>query len=764
MSIIQSMIFGGGGRPGGPGGPVVFAETISSLQKLDEAIAKGTEGDWLIKSDITLDENKTIPANVTLHFRDNAKIIGDDFTLALNDIYIVANETRQIFQNINFTGYFKNNIFYADWLITYVNGVTDVQPETQQCIFIAIYNTYSNNLVFGAKTYYLSTMPLMCYKTTDGLPASSTSGNYTFFKIIIEGAVKNYDSDQGTEFKAGFKDKFCIGLQAGRACEFRNIKLTGSGSYNLTTVNITNETYKDLTLRDTAYSPYSGIVIDPFSATIPGDGGYPDMSDYYISSTGSSITLLENIKAEQFVVAYLLSPSGFTQINDTVTLNNCEFKSVDTVVSIGQSQNRNININNMHGLYCHTQYDCVTYGEANANVPNINGSLVAGCCYQIFNCGKNNQGASGVFNGVFCELTWKIGSLGGYQGVALNGCSFKLLDPQLDNCYTNDSIHLKSYGPLVFSGTYIGFYRNLDLPVVILCIDALGDRIKPLFNSCTFDSQPYIVVGTSAETNYGIYNNCKTVYGDNRIHSSIYEELSEYLEITNIDKIVYNQYYHRKERKIVDYNASLSLNGDGTGVITANNGALYIPYIGKKLYKNGYSEYVGVISSVDENTVNLIRGTITIAPGIISTVVTLGDIKNQLVSQYGTSNVLPNGEGLKGTFIQYTGSDVKIKGYKCTITGDPGTWEVVYNDLETTDTLDFGSIAANSQADLTIALTGVTAADYSVQANPIALLESGLTYNAYISADDVVTIRLTNTTASPIDPASVDWNVVAVRL
>lgn len=73
-------------------------------------------------------------------------------------------------------------------------------------------------------------------------------------------------------------------------------------------------------------------------------------------------------------------------------------------------------------------------------------------------------------------------------------------------------------------------------------------------------------------------------------------------------------------------------------------------------------------------------------------------------------------------------------------------------------TLDFSSIAANSQADLTVTVYNAVAG-MSVNVTPLGTLEAGLVPFAFVSANDTVTIRLTNTTGAAIDPASMQWKV-----
>lgn len=72
--------------------------------------------------------------------------------------------------------------------------------------------------------------------------------------------------------------------------------------------------------------------------------------------------------------------------------------------------------------------------------------------------------------------------------------------------------------------------------------------------------------------------------------------------------------------------------------------------------------------------------------------------------------------------------------------------------------LDFPSVAAGGQQELTISATGATAGAEVAIGSPAAL-ESGLTVSARVSSADTVKVRISNITGSPIDPASSTYRV-----
>lgn len=77
-------------------------------------------------------------------------------------------------------------------------------------------------------------------------------------------------------------------------------------------------------------------------------------------------------------------------------------------------------------------------------------------------------------------------------------------------------------------------------------------------------------------------------------------------------------------------------------------------------------------------------------------------------------------------------------------------------------TLDFASINGGAIGTSTVTVDGAAAGDLVVLGPPSGI-ETGLMWVGFVSADDTVTIRLHNTTGSPIDPASATWNVQVTK-
>lgn len=80
-----------------------------------------------------------------------------------------------------------------------------------------------------------------------------------------------------------------------------------------------------------------------------------------------------------------------------------------------------------------------------------------------------------------------------------------------------------------------------------------------------------------------------------------------------------------------------------------------------------------------------------------------------------------------------------------------------------TATLDFPSVAASvGVQDLTITVTGAAVGDPVALSLPAAI-NSGLIFNAFVSAANTVTVRCSNITAGALNPASAAFTVAVIK-
>lgn len=92
----------------------------------------------------------------------------------------------------------------------------------------------------------------------------------------------------------------------------------------------------------------------------------------------------------------------------------------------------------------------------------------------------------------------------------------------------------------------------------------------------------------------------------------------------------------------------------------------------------------------------------------------------------------------------------------------PGAANVVPATLFASASLNFPSIAAAGQAELTITVTGAAVGDAVVLAPPAAP-EAGLVWAGRVSAANTVTVRASNITAGAVDPAAATWGAHVIK-
>lgn len=78
-------------------------------------------------------------------------------------------------------------------------------------------------------------------------------------------------------------------------------------------------------------------------------------------------------------------------------------------------------------------------------------------------------------------------------------------------------------------------------------------------------------------------------------------------------------------------------------------------------------------------------------------------------------------------------------------------------------TLDFGNTAAQSSSDLTVTLTGAVVGDAVSLGVPVSARSANSSFEAWVSAANMVTVRFNNYSAGSIDPGGGGFRVVVVR-
>lgn len=298
------------------------------------------------------------------------------------------------------------------------DGVTNDQPFIQSAIDYVLNNpSVTRKLHFPPGTYKINS-PLIVYKWN--------GTNYEFVTIELHGnRTSSFASAViTTNIVATFSDTFAIGIQGGKNCLVEGLSITGQ-------FEPTFATFKDFInagadfdtygasegCRDSRYSPYSGIVIDPFTTSVPPDGGYPGtyINSFYRGSTGTASSAI-NINAcniSKFLVNVCYSPNGVTQNTESCNITNSTLETCKVAVAYCQDQTKQCSIRNcISWVYTHTFIDNVTYGQRIGCPANVDGLDLAGAVYRMANIFTYGRVGS-AFRNIFAESIFEIGNVGG---------------------------------------------------------------------------------------------------------------------------------------------------------------------------------------------------------------------------------------------------------------------------------------------------------------------------------------------------------------
>lgn len=189
------------------------------------------------------------------------------------------------------------------------------------------------------------------------------------------------------------------------------------------------------------------------------------------------------------------------------------------------------------------------------------------------------------------------------------------------------------------------------------------------------------------------------------------------------------------------YNSSQNAEGVSRGILITSSGSAGTEVCdGTKVTGNismGSSQRVafGINSAAPIATNTTVSGNIFYAGATPGRAVELNEVAGAIVSYINN--------GTDSTYA-YGGSDIT-------------------RHLSQSAALNFASIPAHTTAELTIGIVGVDIIKWSTTVTPEGIPESGLVWNSYVSAVNVVTIRVVNVTTAAIDPASRTYRIDCFR-
>jgi hypothetical protein len=313
---------------------------------------------------------------------------------------------------------------------------------------------------------------------------------YSFFSLILRGKSTFAGAD-GTGTILDFSNMnsgFGIGVQAGKGVQIIGIKLIGAFNYKFpgayTFYNTRMKDFSDGKCRDSQYSPYFALVIDPFGPKIPGDGGYPGLSSWYKGKrSGSTGTVIENCFLTNWVGGIITSPNGLTQNAEMTIADKIQFANMKICVAGCQDQEK---MNRVSNVECwgvvHTCFTTGLYGAGSVGNWYLDHWNIAGYTQEIVY--NNQQGYfPSYFSDIFAESIARIGFIASINGTTFSNSSINFADYTEAGSYTADQI--SGYG-VTFIGCQLRMYGTAK-PITI----ATGVGSNNIhFRDCSFEAVP----------------------------------------------------------------------------------------------------------------------------------------------------------------------------------------------------------------------------------------------------------------------------------
>jgi hypothetical protein len=378
----------------------------------------------------------------------------------------IPNKTLAFFGTSNHTA----SNFNEDWSLFFQKGI-------DSCI--------QNNI----PVYFIPAGRYVCRKPLILQRWAESQHVYRAFSLIIQGTATFAGADgSGTilDFQ-GMKEGFGIGIQGGKGVELKGLKLIGAFNYKFPGAYAFYNTdlgkFTDGICRDTRYSPYFAIAIDPFGPSIPKDGGYPGLSLYYRGSTnGSTGTVIEDCYFTNWVGGIITSPNGQTDNADLTLGDRIQFGNMKICVAGCQAQEKMNRISNVMAWgVIHTCFATGVYGKGEPGNWYIDHWNIAGYTNEI---AYNNQSGyfPSYFSEIFAESIARIGPIYSINGTTFSNSSINFAGYREAGSYSEGMI--SGYG-LTFSGCQLRIYGQFT-PVTINSLEGLIH-----FRDCSFDVVPF---------------------------------------------------------------------------------------------------------------------------------------------------------------------------------------------------------------------------------------------------------------------------------
>ncbi|MGB2832985.1 MAG: hypothetical protein WBC07_08510 [Methylotenera sp.] len=361
------------------------------------------------------------------------------------------------------------------WRLRHFTGLTDTPASYIGKALQQVYvNAAENALAFAnSGLFYSQAVPNAAYDQSDLMQSEidyciqnnkiyvTASGNYTIAKGLIianktgttfngycnfqwRGAGGTFpDLDYvGTRLICTHKTTFGIAVQGARGVLLIDINVTGAAGikdwiyYNITTPAVGYTTMMDYAnweatavgCRNNRYSPYTGIVIDPFQNGYPaGDinNCYPGLEAYYnasVSGKESASMVFERISAVDFVVGFGAGMTATASLQSEFSHIDCSYNFNISAHVTGHDQQRNHTMVNCSVAAAYYMFDGLTYGKQLGSSPSGFG-IDGGICKYVYHITTRTGETAAKMYGGNLESFFALGFFGDTSVVGDSGAA-----------------------------------------------------------------------------------------------------------------------------------------------------------------------------------------------------------------------------------------------------------------------------------------------------------------------------------------------------
>lgn len=311
---------------------------------------------------------------------------------------------------------------------------SDHNGDLQYCIDVAI--NIGDNVYADKIAPVLSPIKIQNWTGTD----------FGQVSLSIKGDARMWDTAKKSLIVAKFTDAPVINIQKGKGVELSGLNISAPRG------------------RDSRYSLQACISIDSVSGKVPSDGGYP-LLEYKgsLSRGGSTGTVIDNCTTQGAQAGIIVSPNGWTQNGELMTVSNHRFIKNRFGFVGCQAQEK---MNRLINIACWTEMETLMvwnkYGEGTPGHYVVDGINVA--------IGVENllyRTSSGFFplhiSNVFAESLQSIGYWQSQVGDCMSNSSINFRHPKHDGF---PDAHLTG-GGIHFTNAIMRYYGYAHYPLLL---------------------------------------------------------------------------------------------------------------------------------------------------------------------------------------------------------------------------------------------------------------------------------------------------------